>query len=552
MKKVKDIKGLIFGEWSVLNRLDGGMAVCKCTCGIEKQVRIAHLNAGRSTSCGCQSIKKQFDSKKDKYGVGYQKMAADKRKKTLIDRYGVENPMDLSSSKEKIIKTNLERYGVDNALKISGVHELGVAASKSDASKSKRILTNIDRYGGNAPMCSISIQEKAKAVNVERYGVDNFSKTDIFKQLMQNDNPMFYDKNKEAFAESLFLKYGVRKLTDLPYFKDSIAKYRVGNESLFEYMKNITHINYDAVRKVYRDHGKDYAIEYIERYKTEGMTSPELGMSKIFSKMVPSIEKFDKKVLENAGYRPDFKLTDSHGNDVYINVDGLFPHSEICKDKNYHIDIRNAFEAEGKRIIQIYEDEIVNKPQAVLSFINNVLGLNHIRVGARECMIVPIEWSAASEALNNWHLMGAGSPARCIGLFYNDNLISVMTYKNKGKDTEIVRYASVPGTTSAGGFSRLVSYIEKQNPGRDIISFCDMRYSTAKSYISSGFIEIENKRSIIGFSWTDFKNRFNRLYCRANMDDRKLTEKQHAEELGLSKIYDAGQAKFIKKSKQII
>jgi hypothetical protein len=50
-----------------------------------------------------------------------------------------------------------------------------------------------------------------------------------------------------------------------------------------------------------------------------------------------------------------------------------------------------------------------------------------------------------------------------------------------------------------------------------------------------------------GWGWTDYKTTFNRLYCRANMDDRKLTEKQHAEELGLCRIYDAGQAKYVKK-----
>jgi hypothetical protein len=39
---------------------------------------------------------------------------------------------------------------------------------------------------------------------------------------------------------------------------------------------------------------------------------------------------------------------------------------------------------------------------------------------------------------------------------------------------------------------------------------------------------------------------FNRLTCRANMDERELSEKEYAAEQGLFKIYDAGQAKYIK------
>jgi hypothetical protein len=37
------------------------------------------------------------------------------------------------------------------------------------------------------------------------------------------------------------------------------------------------------------------------------------------------------------------------------------------------------------------------------------------------------------------------------------------------------------------------------------------------------------------------KNTYNRLQCTANMDSRKLSEKEHAVELGWSRIYDAGQ-----------
>ena len=52
----KDLTGQQFGEWTVLWRVPSrnGNAYwhCRCSCGIEKDVRVDHLQSGRSTSCG--------------------------------------------------------------------------------------------------------------------------------------------------------------------------------------------------------------------------------------------------------------------------------------------------------------------------------------------------------------------------------------------------------------------------------------------------------------------------------------------------------------------
>lgn len=39
------------------------------------------------------------------------------KKQSMIKKYGVANPFQLESVKEKIKKTNIERYGVDNPAK---------------------------------------------------------------------------------------------------------------------------------------------------------------------------------------------------------------------------------------------------------------------------------------------------------------------------------------------------------------------------------------------------------------------------------------------------
>jgi hypothetical protein len=56
------------------------------------------------------------------------------------------------------------------------------------------------------------------------------------------------------------------------------------------------------------------------------------------------------------------------------------------------------------------------------------------------------------------------------------------------------------------------------------------------------------KKEVLSWKWADIRSKhtYNRLKCRANMDSRNLSEKEYASELGWVKIYDAGQALFIK------
>ena len=64
---VIDITGQKFGRWTVLRRVENkngkdAKFLCRCDCGIEKEVLGKNLRNGRSTSCGC--YKKEVDSAK--------------------------------------------------------------------------------------------------------------------------------------------------------------------------------------------------------------------------------------------------------------------------------------------------------------------------------------------------------------------------------------------------------------------------------------------------------------------------------------------------------
>ena len=78
------------------------------------------------------------------------------RKQSMLKKYGVVNPFQLESVKEKI---NLERYGTEMAL-------------ASDYVKEKRKETVLEKYGvDNVGKCEV-IKEKRKETCLKKYGVE--------------------------------------------------------------------------------------------------------------------------------------------------------------------------------------------------------------------------------------------------------------------------------------------------------------------------------------------------------------------------------------------
>jgi len=55
--KTRDLRGSVFGRWTVIEKADSRKRMvvwkCRCECGNEKEVYQKHLLSGASTSCGC-------------------------------------------------------------------------------------------------------------------------------------------------------------------------------------------------------------------------------------------------------------------------------------------------------------------------------------------------------------------------------------------------------------------------------------------------------------------------------------------------------------------
>lgn len=242
---------------------------------------------------------------------------------------------------------------------------------------------------------------------------------------------------------------------------------------------------------------------------------------------------------EKSKIKPDFKLSE----DIYLEVDGLYWHSElVIEKKDSHFKRRELFEKYGKRLIQIREDEINKNPEIVKSIVNNAIGKTKEKIFARKCEIVTDFKS--DQFFKKNHLMGS-MKATAIGLSHQGEIVAAISFKVIKNELHISRFCTKLFTSVVGAFSKLLKESLRLSgiaQGR-IINYVDLRYGTGKHLINKGF---KLEKITLGWNWTDGTVTHNRLYCRANMDERKLSQKEHAKELGLYKIYDAGQAKYVK------
>ena len=83
----------------------------------------------------------------------------------------------------------------------------------------------------------------------------------------------------------------------------------------------------------------------------------------------------------------------------------------------------------GIQLIHIWEDDWINQKNVCKSIILNKIGITKERIFARKCDIRKIiDHKAASVFLNNNHIQGYSRFSDCYGLFYNNEIVSLMAF----------------------------------------------------------------------------------------------------------------------------
>ena len=262
-----------------------------------------------------------------------------------------------------------------------------------------------------------------------------------------------------------------------------------------------------------------------------------------------NVIKRDREVLEGKEldiYIPKLK--------VAIEYNGLRWHSEeFNKDKNYHLNKLIKCNEKGIRLIQIFEDEWIERQEIVLRKIKHILGFNDgEKIYARKCEVKEIDKHLAYDFLDKNHIQGSVDSSVAFGCFYESKLVGVMLFTQESKDYwNLTRFATDNGIRCIGVAGKLFkAFLTVYNPIY-VKSFADRRWTLSKEhnvYTELGFELAEELAP--DYRYVNGQKREHKFgYRKAKLNKKygvplEWTEKQMTEYLGFYRIYDCGLLRY--------
>lgn len=444
-------------------------------------------------------------------GVGYRKFCS--RKCSATDT-------DVKLSNSKSVSASL--------IKAYELHH--------DSIIEKRSNTIGDRYGKitNTPFKVESVKAKIRRTMLDRYGVDNPLKLKKFRG--------------EPGKRSKILSTLRNKLDgyDVTYHDDGTML--VNN--LCPVHGTVTINPVDFYNRVHRGrNGNPCPIcNPISSY-----SSLEDEFDKILVKL--NITDYSRNVKGIIGKMElDFFIPEKN---IAFELNGVYWHSEIYKEPDYHIDKMNACVNRGIRLVYVWEDDMYERPDIVESMVSSILGMAKNRIYARKCTVTNITSSKYREFLDDNHLQGSINSSIRYGLMYNGNLVEVMGFgkprislgmKYTDGCYELQRLCTLKGFTVVGGAGKLLTTFERNNDVSMLISFAKRDHSIGTVYEKLGF----TLHSITGPSvyWVVNGHRFHRFKFRKDRISDESNAGMSAVDImhsrGYFRDYDSGNLKYIK------
>lgn len=521
-----------------------------------------------SLKCAAQSNEvrnKAKDTMFQRYGSEHAlqvKEFKDKFKETCLNKYGSENPYASEKIKSKIKHTLKEKYGVDNPL-------------KSNKIKAKAIKTIQERYGVDSPLQNLQIKEKVFKTNLLKYG----SHSPLGSKDIQA-------KSKETWQKTLGVSSPAKSKVVLYKIKETNLKrygveVPVKNEKILAKLRNTQRLNfYESfisillARKIQVLTTKEDYIahkplsfkclrcgtEWINKDNPYGDNYQHIYCkSCLIDKFSSNAEKdllqfikdnYSGKIIENSRdiikgkeldiYLPDKKLA--------FEFNGTFYHSSIYKSEKYHQEKTLACREQGIKLIHVFEYEWAFKQEKVKNLIKTALGIFDQVLYARQCLVKELSSSEYTAFLEINHFNGTVNSFIRYGLFYKDELVSVIGFgksRFKKGEVELHRFCNKAGYRIVGGFSKLLKHSKQTH----FFSYVDLAHFDGKGYDALGFklIGITNpsyvyiKKDIVLNRLACQKHKLNTLLDRF---DPNLTEQQNMSMNGYYQIYDCGNLKL--------
>ena len=520
-------------------------------------------------------IDKATATNQGRYGVSWPMQDAttlQKAQDTLYEHFGVTNPMQSAEIKNKVSETYKERTGYAYPAQNPAVKEQTKATNKerfgveyvlqNSAIKEKARQTTREHHGVDYAMQSTKIREKAKATSKERYGYDNPAQAPVIQAKISDTMSKRYGVThyNESWEYRQSVMTDPSKLDEWKAFLDDPETYvskHFDHKPNYKELADALGVNDSTIQFHLARQGKSDLVQYTLSYLENELVAALLEI-----KPDLQIIRHNRDIIkpyEIDIYLPEYRIgiemnpTSTHNSSVGSYDNNATP-------SGYHRMKTNMCEAQGVFLFHIFGYEWSHKKEIIISMLRNVLGCNQNVIYARKCDIREVPSKEAFAFLEENHRQGGVHSKIRYGLYYNNELVSLMTF-GKMRNTlglgkkdledcwELVRFCNKLNTSVVGGASRLFKHFLTTYAPARVRSFSDRAHTKGTMYMTLGFTEVN--RSSEQYVWVNTED--NQAYNRVNAQKRNLkkflgddsidltkTERAIMEEHGFVQVYDSG------------
>ena len=510
----------------------------------------------------------------------------EKSKETCLKKYGEEHYSQTKEYSEKVKDTCMKHFGTESSFSSPEVREKGIQTcrrkygadhySQTEECRQKIAKTSKERYGVECPLQSEEIKKKGCQTCQQKYGNEHYCCSEQGKEKIRNTcrNKYGFDraaqapKIRKAIVETCVKKYGVPNVMQDKNVREKVKKallqkYKGANlcgkslsnetiavlsdkDKLREFIVGLGKPS-PTVCAAKLGCGPGSLMNWINLYEyrdlldlTHSTSQYENLLRDLLNSWGVMTDMNNRSVLSNGCeidvYAPDQKIG--------IEFNGSYWHSEPVLETGhgegvlYHQKKSLDAESKGIQLFHIFEYQWNDPRQQtiIISRLRNLFHKDNRVIYGRKTEIRDISDEERRSFLDSNHMQGSDHATRAYGLYYDGELVSIMTFCkprfNKNYRWELSRFCSKCGYSVIGGASKLFKHFLENNEG-SVLSYSDIATASGGLYDTLGFKLLSvNRPSYIWWKTdNDYKSRFQ---CQMKNERQIMTD------AGYVRIFDAG------------
>ena len=275
-------------------------------------------------------------------------------------------------------------------------------------------------------------------------------------------------------------------------------KYIIENKTMQE-IANENGMNIKTISKKLKENNLIKSTKDIYKSQKNSLSNPTIRAKAEYNKKIKRKENTNVNLnfIEESDYMDRLYALKKKFHELKLNKDEKTLYNDNLKISvipiSYYSEITNNINDNIKPLAYFTDYELNNIRifNKITANITNKLNLNIFRISANKCVVKEITTKDKNLFLDLYDFNGPDKSNVKLGLFYYDELLSVMTFSKfvKNYDWKLNRFCVKEDYTVYGGASKLFNYFKSNylKTGETVVAYSDKRKFSGKMFNVLGF-----------------------------------------------------------------